>query len=94
MPKNPRILRYVVHHYHQSHPSAQTEEAWVSYSTEIDHMWKNAEINAGLTARSLAIHTACRYYGEIFAEYEGDEDSLTPVKSYRPRGREAEKQPA
>lgn len=63
--------RYIVHHHHQAYPNAPVEQATVSYSTHLDN------------ALNLAIHTASRYHGEIYAEYPGAESTFVRVKDYR-----------
>ncbi len=61
--------RYIVLHEHESYDGEREEEAWASYNTSLPN------------AYNLAVHTASRYHGEIFAEF-GD-GVLKTVKSYR-----------
>lgn len=71
--------RYVVIHDHKAYPNYSPESAAISYSTKLDNMKLNDK-NA-VSAYNMAIHTASRYHGEIFADF-GD-GTLNPVKSYR-----------
>jgi hypothetical protein len=61
-----KAVRYVVKHTHDWH--GHQEEAFVSYNTALTN------------ALSLAIHTASRYGGEIFAD-DGN-GNLELLKSY------------
>ncbi len=69
-------IRYIVHHLHQAYPAAPIEDAWVSYSTILNYGNKRD------IAWSYAIHTACRYGGEIFAQ-DKEDGELRSIKSYR-----------
>lgn len=60
--------RYVVLHNHSVY--GQTEQGWASYSTKLDGKYSQ-------TAEQMAIYTASRYYGELFADY-GD-NTLVPL---------------
>jgi hypothetical protein len=64
--------RYVVIH------GEPHEDGYASYSTKLDGI-------KGLpSSYSMAIHTAARFGGEVFAGYETSEGpALLPVKSYR-----------
>lgn len=75
--KNPE--RYVVIHDHKAYPNFNTEQAGVSYSTKLDNMALNDKNK--ISAYNMAVHTASRYHGEIFADF-GD-GVLEPVKSYK-----------
>lgn len=69
-------LRFIVHHLHQAYPGAPVEDAWVSYNTALNYGLKRD------MAYSYAVHTACRYGGEIFSQQtEGGE--LKSIKAYR-----------
>jgi hypothetical protein len=78
----PKPTRYVVQHIHEWHyidrdtkqPKVIEEEAWVSYNTALD------SVKGIPSSLSQAIHTASRYFGEIFADY-GD-GTLYTVKKY------------
>jgi len=71
--------RYVVLHTHKAYPNFNTEQAGISYSTKLDNMALNDKNK--VSALNMAIHTASRYHGEIFADF-GD-GVLEPVKSYK-----------
>lgn len=73
LPNKP--IRYIVNMSQQS----GNEDNFVSYSTQWDKISK-------YTAYSLAVHTACRYFGTIYKEMECDDlsnpDRFIKVKDY------------
>jgi hypothetical protein len=66
--------RYVVIHDHHSYDNKHREQACASYNTKLDTQFATSAFN-------MAIHTASRYFGEIFADF-GD-GVLVSQKSYR-----------
>lgn len=67
-----KIIRYIV--------KMPEEDNVVSYNTELDNV-------TNFKSHSLAIHTACRYNGTIYAEYETDENSPDRFKRIKDYGK-------
>lgn len=67
--------RYIVEHAHQLYEGGPVENAVVSYNTALD----GCGVSGGVTALSMAIHTAMRYKGVIM------DDAGRMVRDFRPK---------
>ncbi len=73
-----RPIRFIVRHHHTdiNDPLSHAQEVYATYHSDIEQ--------AGFDALDLAIHTAQRYQGVIYAEYAPDDIEF--VRSYAKRG--------